>query len=68
MYFYQRIRDTREDLDYTQKEIAAILDLHLTQYRRYETGETEIPVHILIKLSKLFKKPMEYLTEIQIKR
>ncbi|MDE5995229.1 MAG: helix-turn-helix domain-containing protein [Oscillospiraceae bacterium] len=68
MYFYQRIRDTREDLDYTQKEIAEILDLHLTQYRRYETGETEIPVHILIKLSKLFKKPMEYLTEIQIKR
>lgn len=68
MYFYQRIRDTREDLDYTQKEIAEILDLHLTQYRRYETGETEIPVHILIQLSKLFKKPMEYLTEIQIKR
>lgn len=68
MYFYQRIRDTREDLDYTQKEIATILDLHLTQYRRYETGETEIPVHILIELSKLFKKSMEYLTEIQIKR
>ncbi|MCH5189803.1 MAG: helix-turn-helix transcriptional regulator [Oscillospiraceae bacterium] len=67
MYFYQRIRDTREDNDYTQKDIATLLDLHLTQYRRYETGETEIPVHILIKLSKLYKKSMEYLTEIQIK-
>lgn len=68
MYYYQRIRDMREDNDYTQKEIAKILDLHLTQYRRYESGETEIPVHILIKLANLYKTSMEYLTEIQIKR
>lgn len=68
MYYYQRIRDTREDFDYTQKDIAELLDLHLTQYRRYETGETEIPVHILKKLSTIYKKSMEYLTEIQIKR
>lgn len=67
MYCYQRIRDTREDKNYTQKDIATLLGLHLTQYRRYETGETEIPVHVLIKLSKLYKKSMEYLTEIQIK-
>ena len=30
-YKYQRIRDTREDNDYTQKEIADILNLYLNQ-------------------------------------
>lgn len=68
MFCYQRIRDMREDKDLTQKDIAKILNLHLTQYRRYETGETEIPVHVLIELSKYYKKSMEYLTEIQTKK
>lgn len=68
MYRYQRIRDEREDNNLNQADVAKMLNLHLTQYRRYETGETEIPVHILIKLSKIYNKSMEYLTEIQTER
>lgn len=63
-YQYQRVRDLREDNDYTQEEIAKILNLHTTQYRRYETGETEIPVHILIKLKVIYKTTLDNLTEI----
>ena len=63
-YQYQRVRDYREDNDYTQEEIAKILNLHTTQYRRYETGETEIPVHILIKLKVIYKTTLDNLTEI----
>lgn len=63
-YQYQRVRDLREDNDYTQEEIARILNLHTTQYRRYETGETEIPVHILIKLKVIYKTTLDNLTEI----
>ena len=64
-YKYQRIRDTREDNDYTQKEIADILNLYLNQYRRYETGETTIPINIVKRLSKLYKVSIDYLTEIE---
>lgn len=63
-YQYQRVRDLREDNDYTQEEITKILNLHTTQYRRYETGETEIPVHILIKLKVIYKTTLDNLTEI----
>lgn len=64
-YKYQRIRDTREDKDLTQQNIADYLNLYLNQYRRYENGETTIPVNILKKLSKFYKVSMEYLTEIE---
>ena len=67
-YIYQRVRDYREDHEYTQEEIAEQLGLYVTQYRRYETGETEIPVHILIKLKELYKTTLDDLTEIVIEQ
>ncbi len=62
MYKYNRIRDTREDREYTQKEIAAILKLPYQQYARYENGEVEIPLHHLIKLSEFYNLSLDYLT------
>lgn len=64
-YKYQRIRDIREDKDLTQQNIADYLNLYLNQYRRYESGETTIPVNVLKKISKLYKVSMDYLTEIE---
>lgn len=64
MYIYQRIRDTREDNDLTQSELAKILETHTTTYRRWETGETEIPCHIVIKLCKIYKVSSDYLLGI----
>ncbi len=61
-YIYQRIRDIREDNDYTQEEIANKLNEHLTQYRRWETGESEIPLHIIIELAKIYNLSLDYLT------
>lgn len=67
-YIYQRIRDFREDKGMTQEQIAKYLNLYTTTYRRYETGETEIPVHILIELKELYKTSLDSLTEIIIKK
>lgn len=61
MYIYQRVRDLREDNDYSRQYIADTLGEHLTTYQRWETGETEIPCHIIIKLSKLYKVTTDYL-------
>ncbi len=60
-HLYQRIRDLREDSDKTQAQIAQVLGVHTTQYRRWETGETEIPVHKIIELCKYYKVSADYI-------
>lgn len=65
-YIYQRVKDLREDNELTQEDVAKQLKLYTTQYRRYEKGETEIPVHILLELAKIYNTTIDYLTEIQI--
>ena len=65
-YIYQRVKDLREDNELTQENVAKQLNLYTTQYRRYEKGETEIPVHILLELAKIYNTTIDYLTEIQI--
>ncbi len=64
MYFYQRLRDLREDFDKTQKEIADYLGIVSTQYQRYESGKREIPYHMVISLSKLYNVSVDYISGI----
>ena len=61
MHNYQRIRDLREDADMTQKEVAEKLYLHLTQYRRYECGESELPMNIAISIANLYHVSLDYI-------
>ncbi len=61
MFHYPRIRDLREDRDKTQKEIAALLHMHLTVYQRYERGEREIPMWAAIRLADLYGVSLDYL-------
>lgn len=58
---YQRIRDLREDSDKTQKQVAKDMHLHLTQYHRYETGESEIPLSFAISLAKYYNVSIDYI-------
>ena len=61
MYTYNRVRDLREDADKTQAEIAKYLNVGTTTYRRWETGEREIPLHIIIELAKKYKVSLDYI-------
>ncbi|MBO5439156.1 MAG: helix-turn-helix transcriptional regulator [Clostridia bacterium] len=63
MYFYQRIKDLREDNDKTQKEIATLLNMQLTVYQRYERGERELPLWAAIKLADYYNVTLDYLVE-----
>lgn len=58
---YQRLRDLREGRDFTQKQIAEMLGMSQTGYSKYETGENDIPTHILIKLADYYKTTTDYL-------
>ena len=62
MYYYQRIKDLREDNDKNQEEIASVLGIKRQQYARYETGVQEIPLHHLITLAKYYNASLDYLT------
>lgn len=61
MYFYQRIRDMREDADLTQAQVAALLKISQQHYSLYERGDREMPMHHFITLSKFYKVSLDYL-------
>ena len=61
MYYYQRLKDLREDSDKTQSEIAELLNIKQQQYARYEQGIFEIPLHHLITLAKYYNVSLDYL-------
>lgn len=44
-YYYQRLRDIREDREKTQKEIAEVLNTTYQYYSAYERGVRDIPSH-----------------------
>lgn len=62
MYYYHRIKDTREDKDIKQADIAQALGISQTQYSRYERGANEIPVHYLIMVANFLGVSLDYLT------
>lgn len=61
MYQYPRLRDMREDHDFSQAKIAELLKTTQQQYSKWERGEQEIPVHHLITLAKLYHVSLDYL-------
>ena len=58
---YKRLRDLREDKDFTQTDIAKILGMSQTGYSKYETGENDIPTQILIKLADFYDTSVDYI-------
>ena len=56
-----RIRDMREDKDLTQQKIADILLCDQSLYSKYERGEREIPLTLLIKLADFYDTSLDYL-------
>ncbi len=61
MYFYQRIRDLREDNDLSQQQIAEIIGINRQQYQLYESGKREMPMHLFIMLAKHYNVSLDYL-------
>lgn len=64
---YKRIRDLREDNNYTQKELSKILNCSQQVYSNYELGQRDIPTDILIKLAKFYNVSTDYILGISDK-
>lgn len=56
-----RIRDIREDKNYTQEKIAEILNIKQNTYSQIETGKNNIQTDQLIKLAEFYNTSTDYL-------
>lgn len=61
MYFYQRLRDLREDADKTQGEVAALIGISQQHYALYESGKRELPMHHFMTLARFYNVSLDYL-------
>ncbi|MFU2222266.1 helix-turn-helix domain-containing protein [Streptococcus pluranimalium] len=58
---YRRIRDLREDYDFTQEYLAKYLSCSQSTYSRIETGKRQVSIDYLIQLSKLYQVSTDYI-------
>lgn len=61
MYYYQRLRDLREDNDQSQEDIARLLDTTRQQYARWESGAYQMPIENYKILAKHYNVSLDYL-------
>lgn len=58
---FKRLKDLREDHDYTQSELASMLGISQRGYSHYEKGDNDIPTEILIRLSQIYGTSTDYI-------
>ena len=59
-----RIKNLREDKDWTQQEIADMLHICRSTYSAYENGANAVPLEILIKISNIYKTSVDYVLDL----
>ena len=57
----RRIRELREDNDFTQAQIAALLNCSQVSYSNYEAGRRDIPIDSLVRLAEFYNVSVDYL-------
>ena len=55
------MRDLRQDKDLTQAQIAEIFFLQVTQYRRYENGDSDLPLEWAKKFAIFYNVSIDYI-------
>lgn len=61
---YKHVRDLREDMDLSQREVSKMLNCSQQVYSNYELGQRDIPTDILIKLSQFYNVSVDYLLDL----
>ncbi len=59
-----RLKDIREDMDITQKQLADFLHIRQNTYSQYENGQRGLPTSVLISLAKYFGTSADYILGI----
>ncbi len=61
MDYRTRIKNIREDRDYTQKEIGRVIKKSQQGYNHIETGRAELKIDDLIELCKFYNLSADYM-------
>ena len=61
MPIYSRIRDLREDKDYTQAFVGSAINVPQRTYAYYESGGRCVPPNVLIALALFHETSIDYL-------
>ena len=56
-----KLKEIREELGISQKELAEKMQVSPTNIYNYETGRTEPSIEVLLKLSKILNTSVDYL-------
>ena len=64
-YIYINLKNTREDKDLKQKDIAKLIHVSPRTYSHYENNEREMSLDTWKLLSKLLEKSIDYLSIIE---
>lgn len=59
-----RVRELRNEKGFSQEELAGRINVSQQTISRIEKGETQIPVDILVHLSKLFHVSADYILKL----
>ncbi len=60
--YRNRLRDLRQDKDLTQEQVAKIFFLQRTQYRRYENGESDLPLEWAKKFAEYYDVSIDFIS------
>ena len=61
MYYYERLKELRINIELKQEYIAKLLNTCQQQYSKYEKGIQEIPAHHLITLADFYNTSVDYI-------
>lgn len=56
-----RIKNLREDNDFTQKQLSQLLNISQVAYSYYELNKRSIPLELLCKLADFYNTSVDYL-------
>ena len=65
MDFGKKIRDRREDLDYSQKDMANLIPMNQSNYSKIERGVQEPSMEQLRRICQILKLDPRYLLDLE---
>ena len=60
-----KLKDLRDENNFTQSQIAEYLNIKQNTYSQYENEKRQLPIDVLIKLSKFYKVTTDYILGLE---
>lgn len=64
MQYYERLKELREEKDFTQEQVAKILKISRQYYGNYEKGINELPIRHLQTLCIFYGVSADYILDL----